>query len=58
MKSRPKQINAVWHKSHPMPKNPTLEQRITWHIEHAKHCSCREIPAKLREEMKKRDIET
>ncbi|HEY3355683.1 MAG TPA: hypothetical protein VGQ83_20695 [Polyangia bacterium] len=40
-------INAEWHARHPMPKNPTLAQRIVWHQAHAKHCACRPIPAKL-----------
>ncbi len=30
-----------------MPKNPTKEQRIAWHREHARHCACRPIPEKL-----------
>jgi hypothetical protein len=34
-------INVEWHLSHKMPKNPKLEQRIEWHKEHAKNCSCR-----------------
>ncbi len=50
-------INAEWHKKHKMPRNPTIEQRIEWHVEHLKHCSCRtQIPTKLLEEMKKRNI--
>lgn len=49
-------LNAVWHKAHPMPKNATTEQRIAWHTEHAQHCGCRDIPEKLKEEMKKRKI--
>ncbi len=40
-------INADWHRTHRMPKNPTTEQRIAWHVEHAKACSCRPIPDKL-----------
>ena len=40
-------LNAEWHKAHKMPKNPTIQQRLAWHIEHAKHCGCRPIPAKL-----------
>jgi len=28
-----------------MPKNPTPQQRVEWHVEHAKHCQCRPIPA-------------
>lgn len=47
-------LNKEWHFAHPMPKNPTLDQRIAWHIEHQKHCACRKIKGKLEEEMKKR----
>lgn len=50
-------MNAEWHLANKMPKNPTLEQRIAWHLEHQKHCHCREIPAKLLEEIKKRTEE-
>jgi hypothetical protein len=49
-------LNKEWHLSHRMLKNPTMEQRITWHIEHKKNCSCRDIPDKLKAEMKKRKI--
>lgn len=49
-------INKEWHLAHKMPKNPTLEQRIAWHLEHTKNCSCRKIEGKLAEEMKKRGI--
>ena len=37
-------INADWHARHPMPKRATLEQRATWHVDHARHCACRPIP--------------
>ena len=50
-------INAVWHKANRMPKNPTIEQRIQWHLEHLKHCHCTtDIPEGLKQEMKKRKI--
>lgn len=49
-------INAAWHDAHPMPRNATLDQRIAWHVEHARHCGCRPIPEKLRAEMTKRRI--
>jgi len=50
-------INKEWHEQNPMPKNATFEQRVAWHFEHLKHCSCRrEIPKKLAEEMMKRGI--
>jgi hypothetical protein len=52
-----KKINAEWHRKNRMPKNPTIEQRIEWHLEHQKHCNCRSnIPEKLLEEMRKRNI--
>ena len=46
-------INKEWHLKNRMPKNPALEQRIKWHKEHAKFCACREMPAKLKAEIKK-----
>lgn len=49
-------LNAVWHAAHPMPKNATLEQRIQWHLEHHKNCTCREIPEKLMVEIRKRNL--
>jgi hypothetical protein len=50
-------LNKEWHLSHRMQKNPTIEQKIEWHIEHLKNCSCRtDIPPKLKAEMKKRNI--
>ena len=50
------QINKEWHETHRMPQNATLDQRIEWHLEHSKNCSCHKIPGKLSEEMKKRKI--
>ena len=49
-------INAEWHRAHPMPKNATLDQRIEWHLAHARACGCREIAGKLRDEMVGRGI--
>jgi len=49
-------INKAWHLKHKMPKNPTIEQRIKWNVEHAKNCGCRKIGGKLADEMKKRGI--
>ena len=47
-------LNKKWHSTHPMPKNATLDQRITWHLEHKKNCGCRDIPENLKKEIKKR----
>lgn len=47
---------ADWHRANRMPKNPTPDQRIAWHVEHALHCGCRPIPPKLAAEMTRRGI--
>ncbi|MBI4338675.1 MAG: hypothetical protein HY680_01835 [Chloroflexi bacterium] len=49
-------INETWHIAHPMPRNPTLEERIRWHVEHVVASGCRPIPPKLKEEMRKRGL--
>ncbi len=49
-------INEAWHRAHPMPKNATLDQRIAWHVAHAKACDCRDIPAGVRAAMPARGI--
>jgi hypothetical protein len=49
-------LNKEWHLTHRMPAKATSEQRIAWHIEHKKNCSCRDIPDKLKLEMKKRGV--
>ncbi len=49
-------VNKEWHDAHRMPLNPTLDERIAWHLEHHKNCGCREIPEKLKEQMKEKKI--
>jgi hypothetical protein len=41
-------LNKTWHLAHPMPKNATLQQRVVWHLEHKKNCSCRDMPEKIK----------
>ncbi len=48
--------NVAWYRANLMPRNSTLDQRIAWHRAHAAACGCREIPAKLKDEMAKRGI--
>lgn len=50
--------NKAWHEKNKMPKNATFEQRVKWHLEHLKNCSCRPIPAKLLTEMEERNVTT
>jgi len=47
-------INSQWQQAHRMPKNPSLDHRIAWHLQHQKNCNCRSIPEKLLIEIHKR----
>jgi len=47
------ELNEKWHNENVMPKNPTMEQRVKWHMEHAKNCGCREMPKSVQEEIAK-----
>jgi len=49
-------LNRPWHLAHRMPERATGEQRIRWHLEHAKHCGCRPIPTRLQSEIKQRRL--
>jgi hypothetical protein len=51
-----RRLNATWHRAHRMPPNATLDQRVRWHVAHARHCACRAIPTTIRAELKKRGI--
>lgn len=48
-------INAIWHKKNRMVMPTTLAERVAWHEEHLKHCSCRkDLPKTILAELKKR----
>ena len=51
-------INKEWHLKNKLPKNPTFEERVKWHLAHQKNCTCRPIPGKLLEDMKKKKIKS
>jgi hypothetical protein len=40
-----------------MPANPTPEQRIAWHLDHAQNCQCRPIPPGVAALMRARGID-
>lgn len=46
-------INAEWHRAHTMPKNATPQQRLDWHLAHAKACACRRLSAAQLGELKR-----
>lgn len=41
-------MNKAWHERNRMPKNPTTEQRLAWHVGHEKNCDCRPMPESLK----------
>lgn len=47
-------INASWHKKNPLPPKATLNQKIQWHVDHARECGCRAIPKSIQEKLKGR----
>jgi hypothetical protein len=47
-------INASWHLENKMPNNPTLEERMQWHLGHSQNCQCRPIDPKIWKEIKNR----
>ena len=49
-------LNAAWHERYPMPRNASLDQRVQWHIRHAKACGCREMPQTIVTELRLRRI--
>jgi hypothetical protein len=52
----PSRINQAWHSKHRMPARATLEQRIRWHLAHARHCACREIPRTVLAALEQRGV--
>lgn len=50
-------LNKEWHQHNKMPKIATFEERMKWHIEHNKNCTCHPgFPQKLKEEAQKRGL--
>jgi hypothetical protein len=49
-------MNREWHKQHKMPAAATTKERIEWHLEHTRKCTCRPFPkgllSKLSEEQR------
>jgi hypothetical protein len=52
----PIKLNAAWHQAHRMPANASLEQRVAWHLAHARACACRSIPKGIVKELARRGI--
>ena len=49
--------HAEWHRANRMPKNPSEDERLEWHLAHLKHCQCRtDLPKSVLATMEKRGI--
>ena len=48
--------NKLWHERNRMPRNPTVQQRIEWHLAHADNCGCRPVPQGVLSLMQARGI--
>jgi hypothetical protein len=49
-------VKADWHAKHRMPPKAALNQRVKWHLAHARACGCREIPKSILAELRARGV--
>jgi hypothetical protein len=47
------EINKDWHLKNKMPKNPTPQERLKWHLEHSKNCRCRSLTPEYLKKLQK-----
>jgi hypothetical protein len=50
-------MNREWHLAHVLGSNAPMDRRVEWHLEHARVCGCRAVPATVLAEMKARGID-
>lgn len=46
-------VNISWHKKNPIPKG-MIEDKIQWHVNHARECGCRPIPDSIKQKLSQR----
>ncbi len=49
-------MNKTWHDAHHLDPKAKLEERVTWHLEHAEACGCRDIPESIKAVLTERGI--
>jgi hypothetical protein len=47
-------FNRQWHDEHRLGKGASLDDRVRWHLEHARVCGCRPIPELILKEIERR----
>jgi lambda repressor-like predicted transcriptional regulator len=50
-------MNADWHRAHVLGRGASLDERVTWHLEHARVCACRVTPAEIVAEIRARGLD-
>lgn len=50
-------MNRIWHDEHRLNPAATLDERVEWHLEHAKLCGCRDMPDNIKQILAERGIE-
>jgi hypothetical protein len=48
-------MDEQWHAAHPLGAKAPMERRIEWHLEHARVCGCRPIPASVQQQIEVRE---
>ncbi len=51
-----KPFKREWHDAHRLGVGASPDDRVAWHLEHAKVCGCRPIPAGVLEEIQRGGI--
>ena len=49
--------NGLWHHKHPLSSRPSFDERIRWHLSHARACGCRAIPKHVADTLRERGID-
>jgi hypothetical protein len=50
-------LNAEWHREHVLGSTAPMDDRVAWHLEHARECGCRDIPASVVAELERRGLD-
>jgi hypothetical protein len=45
-------MNQPWHDQHPLDPKARLEERVRWHLVHARQCGCRPMPLDIQAAIK------
>ncbi|HEX4404310.1 MAG TPA: hypothetical protein VH560_05750 [Polyangia bacterium] len=49
--------NGLWHHKHPLSTRPSFDERVRWHLFHARACGCRAVPKHVAATLRERGIE-